>query len=244
MAGAMSSKKERHKNRLPPFVPLLVSTLDSPAWRAMSHGAKSLYVALKRRVPNGRNRAFLAYRQAEAELRSSRRKIGQWFSELEHYGFIVLEKHGSLGLDGKGKSPHWRLTELGNTPKASADGNPESPTRNFLQWKGVRFEPPRDARTPGSYGCKKQNPGSDGGNGAFPTGETPSFPTGETLKSKTVSDGVAIEHSRTVSDGVAITSLPLPGRLSLSHGKPWTKPKVDDLEPRRFQPRRRNGRWA
>lgn len=38
----------RHKNRLPPFVPLLIATLDSPAWRAMSHGAHMLYVALKR----------------------------------------------------------------------------------------------------------------------------------------------------------------------------------------------------
>ena len=36
---------KRDKGRLPQFVPLLVSTLDSRAWRAMSHGARSLYVA-------------------------------------------------------------------------------------------------------------------------------------------------------------------------------------------------------
>ena len=38
-------------------------------------------------------------------------EIGRWFRELQHYGFIVMTKLGCLGLDGKGKSPHWRLTE-------------------------------------------------------------------------------------------------------------------------------------
>jgi hypothetical protein len=33
------------------FVPLLHATLDSPAWKAMSPGARILYLALKRRVP-------------------------------------------------------------------------------------------------------------------------------------------------------------------------------------------------
>jgi hypothetical protein len=33
------SKRER-RERLPLFVPLLKSTLGSPAWRAMSHGAQ------------------------------------------------------------------------------------------------------------------------------------------------------------------------------------------------------------
>jgi len=113
------------------FVPLLISTLDSPAWKALSHGAKALYVALKRRVPRDRNRAFVSYRQAQAEIRSSTRKIGEWFRELEHYGFIVLASHGSLGVDGKGKAPHWRLTELGSISRANADGLPEPPTRDF-----------------------------------------------------------------------------------------------------------------
>ena len=136
------------KNRLPPFVPLLVSTLDSPAWKATSHGSKALYVALKRRVSNGRNRAYVSYRQAERELGSNRRIIARWFKELEHYGFIVLATHGSLGVDGKGKSPHWRLTELGVTSKGSANGLFEPPTNDFLKWDGCVFE----KQKPGSHG--------------------------------------------------------------------------------------------
>ena len=50
------------------FVPLLHATLDCPAWKAASHGARSLYVALKRRVPRERNKAFVSYRDACKEL--------------------------------------------------------------------------------------------------------------------------------------------------------------------------------
>ena len=177
------------------FVPLHHAMLDAPAWCAMSHGARSLYIALRRRVPRGRNQAFLSYRQAEIELRSSRRKIAEWFKELEYYGFLVLASHGCLGVDGKGKSPHWRLTELGTTSKTSPEGLPEPPTRDYLSWEGGRWRRSR-----------KQNPGSYVGNDAVPTSETPPVPTSETLKPETVSHGVAIRPGPTVSHGVAISS--------------------------------------
>ena len=125
------SKKD--KGRLPPFVPLLVTTLDSRAWREMSHGAQMLYIALRRRVPRGRNRVFLSYRHAMQELKTSPRKIKEWFGELEHYGFAVLEQLGCLGVDGKGKSPLWRLTELGQTSGASANSLQEIETKDFLR---------------------------------------------------------------------------------------------------------------
>ena len=97
---------KRDKGRLPPFVPLLIASLDSPAWKATSHGAKALYVSLRRRVPNGRNVAYVSFRDAMAEVKSSKRKIADWFRELQHYGFIVLHQHGCLGTDGKGKARH------------------------------------------------------------------------------------------------------------------------------------------
>src|SRR5665811_669747 len=92
------------KGRLPAFVPLLRDTMKTPAWRALSHGARSLYVALKSRHPNGRNQAYLSYRNAAQELGSSHRKIREWFDELEHYGFTVLVSRGCLGTEGKGKA--------------------------------------------------------------------------------------------------------------------------------------------
>jgi hypothetical protein len=73
--------------------------------------------------------------------------IQEWFKELEHYGFIILVQHGCLGVEGKGKSPHWRLTELGMTSKASADGIFEPPTNEFMKWNGTAFKA-REARWP------------------------------------------------------------------------------------------------
>jgi hypothetical protein len=66
----------------------------------------------------------------------------RWFRELQHYGFIVMTEAGHLGIDGKGKAPHWRLTELGC--------GIDPPTANFRHWNGIKFR-----RT------EKQNPGRE-----------------------------------------------------------------------------------
>ena len=128
-------KRRQDKGRLPPFVPLFKGTLDAAAWRAMSHGARSLYVCLKRRYStnfNNNGNLYLSQRDAASELGSGTAQVGRWFHELEHYGFIVMTEPGCLGLDGKGKAPHWRITELGTL------ANPV-PSRDFNRWNGVRF---------------------------------------------------------------------------------------------------------
>jgi len=130
----------RHqKDRLPPFVPLLKETLDAPAWKAMSHGARTLYVALKRRYSvklHNNGRIFLSQRMAASELGSHHNEIARWFRELRHYGFLVQTSPGCLGVEGRGQAPRWRLTELGSM------GDP--PTREFFQWNGLPF---RDQKT-------------------------------------------------------------------------------------------------
>jgi hypothetical protein len=60
------------------------------------------------------------------------------FHELEHYGFIVMVKPGGLGVEGRGRAPHWRLTEEWYLGKA--------PTRDFLNWTGEVFSKPRRLR--------------------------------------------------------------------------------------------------
>ena len=42
-----------------------------------------------------------------------------------------MTKGGSLGVEGKGKAPHWQLTELGYMN--------ELPTRDFERWNGKKF---------------------------------------------------------------------------------------------------------
>ena len=227
---------KKHKNRLPPFVPLLVSTLDSPAWKAMSHGAARLYVALRRRVLKGRNRAFISYRTAERELSSSRRKIAEWFGELAHYGFIKLAVPGSLGVEGKGKAPHWRLTELGQMSRTSAEGLFEPPTNDFLRWDGTPFDPKPFRQTASWHATKlgKQNPGDDVGNGVVTTRETPLVTTSETPKPETGDDGVAIEATQSGDDVGDITRFTTPCVLtprsqprSLSSSRPSSESRLE-----------------
>jgi hypothetical protein len=101
----------------------------------MSHGSQMLYVSLKRRYSyNNHNngRLYLSQRQAVRELRSHHNEIARWFRELQYYGFIVMMTPGFLGVDGHGKSPHWRLTEL------SYQRDP--PTQDYLRWDGSRFK--------------------------------------------------------------------------------------------------------
>ena len=112
----MGRDKRRERGRSPPFVMLLKETLDTPAWRAMSHGARSLHVAIKRRYSDrlhNNGHLHVSLREAAQELDSHRDQCARWFRELEHYGFIVMTEAGCLGVNGKGKAPHWRLTEIG-----------------------------------------------------------------------------------------------------------------------------------
>ena len=128
--------------RLPPFVPMLKSTMATPAWQKMSHGAQALYIALKNRLSSdcsNNGRLFLSQRDAKRELGSNFDEITRWSREHRHYGFVVQTRGGGLGVDGKGTSPFLRLTEC--------PCNGEPPTNDFLRWNGQPFRPP-----------KKQNP--------------------------------------------------------------------------------------
>ena len=186
------------------FTPLLWPTLDLPAWRALSHGAKSLYVALKRRVPRGRNRSYVSYRDAERELKSGRRKIREWFAELEHYGFIKLAAAGCLGVDGKGKAPHWFLTELGTTSKASAGGLFEPPTNDFLRWDGVVVFDPKPYRAGRTWDYEKQNPGAHVDSTPVLTWTPPPMLTSATPKSQS---GAHVGDIEVNSSGAHVDSI-------------------------------------
>jgi hypothetical protein len=132
----------RHqKDWLPPFVPVLIDTLDQPAWRAMGHGARMLYISLKRRYSHklhNNGRIFLSQRKAAAELASHHNQVARWFRELQHYGWIVQQQPGFLGIEGMGQAPRWRLTELGYMR--------DPPTRNYMAWDGTAFVDQKKSR--------------------------------------------------------------------------------------------------
>ena len=134
------------KEKSPPFVMIERNVLDSPAWRAMSHGARSLYLALRRRYNrdfHNNSKIFISVRNAAIEIGSHRDRVSRWYHELQHFGFIVMTKPGNLGLNGAGRATQWRLTEVGYMK------NP--PTRDFERWNGTPYVPEtRDGRKTGS----------------------------------------------------------------------------------------------
>jgi hypothetical protein len=100
------TRRNREKIPLPDFVPLFKATMKMPAWKAMSHGARSLYVALKWRYNTRlQNAVFLSARTAAKELGSNKDCITRWHKELQHYGFTVVVTPGHLGVEGNGRAP-------------------------------------------------------------------------------------------------------------------------------------------
>jgi hypothetical protein len=156
----MSSKKSKGE-RLPQFVPLFHETMKSPAYRALSFGARALFTALRMRCVRNNGHVYLSQRDAAEELgHTSRNDIANWFRELQHYGFIVQTEGASLGVDGKGKAPHWRITDM---TTRNASGGLDLATKEFLRWDGVLFEPhvrpSRRWNARKQAAIEKQNPG-------------------------------------------------------------------------------------
>jgi hypothetical protein len=150
---------KRKKGSLPPFVPLIRTTLASPAWKQLSYGARSLYVVLRSylRVDSANNgRVFRSYRNAADDLGTkSTRSVQRWFRELEHYGFIAMTTGPCLSVDGDGIAAHWQITEC---PTFDAKGTHFAPTRDFERWDGTLFDDPEKtkSRTPKGYtSCPK-----------------------------------------------------------------------------------------
>jgi hypothetical protein len=190
------------KGRLQPFVPLLKDTLQTPAWRAMSHGARSLYVALRGRLANdcrNNGRVFISVRDACKEIGSSHEQVVRWFKELQHYGFIVMTSAGCSGFDGKGRAPHWRLTELGSR---GADGTLEPPARDFTRWTGKSF-----VHSP----TKKQNPVAEIRNTPLRKAATPALRKSATLYGQSVAESRNIETPQSVAESRNISSNHLHG---------------------------------
>ena len=224
------STNRRNKRKLPPFVPLLKDTIKTEAWKALSHGARSLYAVLKGRYNiNLQNAVWVSTRDAEEELGTgSRPYILLWFRELAHYGFIVMVSPAHYGVNGHGKAPHWRLTEEWYLGKA--------PTRDFLSWDGTPFTEKRKRDAPLFTAKKNRVRGDHGVTTLARTGE-PLVPEIGSAAAESGSHGVAMSDQTGGDHGVAITSLTTsyadPELLS-AYEAMWTSPPV----PIAFRPLR------
>lgn len=208
-------KQEREATQT--FVMLLHSTIDSAAWRALSHGGRSLYIALRRRYIDkfhNNGKLFLSQRQAEREIGSGREEIARWFRELQHYGFIVQTSGGCLGVNGKGRAPHWRLTEVGHMK--------DPPSRDFARWDGTKFN---DKKTKSRTG----KPGHGG-----PEIRASGGPEIRPPRRQSGPENRAIQTEEGGPEIRAISKLPSPGVLpasSSSISSPTPRPRPSEARP-------------
>ena len=154
----MSKKHDKIQGR---FFPMFYETLESLAYKQLSFGARAVLTALRMQCVKNNGHVYLSQRDA-AELlgHKNRNDIANWFRELQHYGFIVLTEAASLGVDGKGKATHWRITDMATR---NQHGGFDEATKDFLKWDGVVFEPhvapSRRWNARKTAALKKQNPG-------------------------------------------------------------------------------------
>jgi hypothetical protein len=203
----------KKKSRLPPFIPIIRTTVQTPAWKAMNYGARILYHDLCGflRFDNLNNgKVYRAYREAAHDLGTkSTRSVQRWFRELEHYGFIVMTTAPCLGVYGDGIGAHWRITEY---PSFDAKGTHIAPTRDFDRWDGVLFDDPHktESRIPK-------------GNGACPKGKHTGDQNRGRKRSKRVPKG-NIDSDASMYPKGAHNCLPLPSAVSTVQGKRASEP--------------------
>ena len=185
-----------------PFVALPKAIKATEAWRAMSPGARLLWLELRgmlRNYGSNNGKQFLACRDAAKAIGTkSTRSIVRWYAENEHYGFLRKTAEGFLGGDGYGLAAKYRFTDLayGTHP----------PNKEYEKWDGELF-----SYSPRRGGRKKQNPVS--------LGDTPRVPEGHIRKANGTNSVCAPEGhigeapkcapeghiSRLPSESVAIT---------------------------------------
>jgi len=193
------------------FVALLTATMRADAWRAMSHGARSLYVLLKthynRKLGNG---VYVSTRDAAEQLGSNRNFVCRWFRELEYYGFIRMVSPAYHGV-GSGVAPHWRLTD-----EKYLDA---SPTREFEKWDGVKF---RVQKSPKHYLSKNKSRGTTSATSVAPVvGPLAAPQTPPAPDSGTISGSIETQEAGTTNGSISSLTTPLPE---------WRTPELEEIE--------------
>ena len=223
----------KDKGKLPPFVAVDQEMMRSPAWRAMSYGARWLYVHLKwrwrwRQKNNGR--VYISQRDAMEEMGCGHRdSISRWFRELEFYGFIAKTAEGCLGVDGMGKAPQWRLTEAEGPGGRNGD-TWSLPTKDYLKWDGTLFEDERGEAK--RKRLRKQKPGLESEARAASKARLGLAPKARPLHSATGPESEAISQDRGGLESEAISRLTTRGRAGgrLEQGKvSWSTPILEPV---------------
>ena len=109
-------KDKRNERGSDHYTQMIRTTLETPAWRALSSTAQALYPWLKLewRGPRANNngKIRLSVRQAAERMGIGINTASRAFHDLQGKGFLVIIEGARLGVGGEAKSPAFELTEL------------------------------------------------------------------------------------------------------------------------------------
>lgn len=111
---------------------MLRSTMETPAWRALTTTGQALYPWLKMEWKgakfNNNGDISLAVRTAAERIGCGRDTAARGFHDLQAKGFLLLTSHGRMGVEGKGTAPTYEITEL-------AMRGEQSGKKLYLHWR-------------------------------------------------------------------------------------------------------------
>jgi hypothetical protein len=142
--------KRRHR-KLAPFIGMDRHQHKSAAFAALSAAAQALLVLYHTKMMNA---VYLSARLGARKINTSKNTAARGLAELEHYGFIVKVQGAHLGVNGIGKSAHYRLT-------AQPYGNLGA-TRDYQNWNGDFFSPKKQNPVPPEGQCVPPEVHKDG----------------------------------------------------------------------------------
>lgn len=98
------------------FAPMIRTTMDTPAWRALSSAAQALYpwLRLEWHGPKFNNNGKLQFsvRQAAEAMGVNKDTANRAFVDLQRKGFVVVTQEARLGVGGAARSSSYELTEV------------------------------------------------------------------------------------------------------------------------------------
>lgn len=127
-------RDRRNENREQHFAKLLRTTMETPAWKALSPAAQALYpwLRLEWHGPEFNNNGKIRFsaRQAAEALGVGRNCAARLFQELQAKGFIVVTEPGRMGVQGQARGPAYELTEI-----SLPHGEKKEGRKLYLNWE-------------------------------------------------------------------------------------------------------------
>lgn len=109
-------RDRRNEERAEHWTKMIRSTMETPAWRALTATAQALYPWIKMEwkgpQANNNGKISLPVREAAARLGCNKNAAASAFHDLQAKGFLILREHGRMGTEGKGAPPAYEITEL------------------------------------------------------------------------------------------------------------------------------------